>query len=397
MALYRFFTMSSLLLAMLARPAVAQLLDPVHLLVGAGLSHDSNVFRLPESVDPASVGRPGRSDTLRSAFIGMRFDKAYSLQRVQLDVTHTAYRYDDFEELDFDALNYRGAWLWRVTPRVSGTLSADHAEAAVPFDDFQGTRRNTRTTDNRGFTVDGAIIRGWHLLLGGSTSAQRSSIPIAAFADFDTARAEAGIKLVSRAGNSVAVVQRLNKGEYLNEDLLGALGIAGDFRERQNELAISWTASGRSSFNARFARLDRHHPDTPDRDFKGSAGSLGYLWLPSGKVQLRLAAQRDLFASLDAAVSRTQRDTLSLGAAWEVSAKLVFRGQFGQIRTEYLPTQAGASARRDDTGFLEGGIEWRATRGLTVAASLRDERRSSSDPGLDYQAVVSRISGSLTF
>jgi len=387
--------MSCALLATLPTPARAQLLDPLHVVVGAAASHDSNVFRLSESVAPQSVGRPGRADTLRSAYVGLRLDKEYSLQRLQIDVTETVYRYETFKLLDFDALNYRGAWLWRLAPRLSGTLSADHVEAAVPFYDFQGTQRNTRTTDVRAFSMDGAIHGGWHMLLGASTHKQRSSIPVAAFADSDSTRAEAGIRLASRAGNSVALMHRVNAGEYLNRGLLD--GIASEFRERQNELAWSWAASGRSSLSARIARLERRHPDMPGRDFKGSAGSLGHVWTPTGKLQLGLTAQRDIFASIDAAVSRTQRDTVSFSPVWQASAKVAVRGQVGRIRTAYLATQADAATRRDDIDFLEAGVDWRATRNLTFLASVRDERRSSSDPGLDYRALVSRISGSLTF
>jgi exopolysaccharide biosynthesis operon protein EpsL len=378
------------------RLGVAQILEPLHVAVGAAATHDSNVFRLPQSVDPESVGRPGRSDTVRSAYVGLRLDKAYSLQRLQLDVTETAYRYDTFTQLDFDALNYRAAWLWQLTSRLSGTLSADHVEAAVPFYDFEGTQQNTRTTDIRAFSAEAALHGGWHLVFAAAENQQRSSIPIATFADSDFTKVEAGVRYGFRSGNSVGLVHRVNEGEYRNQPLVSGSSANNDFRERQNEVTVSWSATGRSTLNARLARLDRHHAAAPDRDFSATAGNLGYVWSPTGKVQLGLTAQRDVFASLDPLVSHTQRDIVSLTPVWQASAKVAIRAQLSRIHTEFQSAQA-APARRDDIDVVELGFDWRATRSIAFNASARDERRSSSDPGLDFRALIYRISGSLTF
>jgi hypothetical protein len=190
-------------------------------------------------------------------------------------------------------------------------------------------------------------------------------------------------------------MHRVNNGEYLNEELLGS--VADEFTERQNEVTFYWAVSGRSTLNARVAWLDRQHPDVPGRDFKAAAGGLGYVWTASGKSQLGLTLQRDVFASLDPAISRTQRDIVSLTPVWQATAKVAIRGQFGRIRTAFLASQVDAATRRDDIDYVEAGIDWRVTRNLAFLASVRDERRSSTEAGLDFRAVVSRFSGSLTF
>src|SRR5258706_2229265 len=81
-------------------PAVAQTAPtqdrPVSLRLGSTVSWDANVLRVPDSVtDPLlSLGKRGRSDQIHTTSIGLRFEKAFSLQYFLFDVTATATRYD---------------------------------------------------------------------------------------------------------------------------------------------------------------------------------------------------------------------------------------------------------------------------------------------------------------
>src|SRR6185369_912676 len=77
----------------------------VNAVLGGSVSHDSNVFKLSNA----------QSDTLTTAFYGLRLDKLYSQQRFQADITQTHNRYSRFSNLNFDALDYRAAWLWQIS------------------------------------------------------------------------------------------------------------------------------------------------------------------------------------------------------------------------------------------------------------------------------------------
>src|SRR3990172_4774669 len=158
-----------LVAGMLVQAAAAQETLPLKLalVLGGSVVWDANVFRLPGSVDPlTAVGKPNKDDRIHTTYVGLRIDKSFAQQRFQLDVTKTTTRFNSFTFLDFDALDYRGAWLWHLTPRLSGTLSTDHRQALVPFADFRGFQRNISDTDRRNFSLDGSLAGGWHLLLG---------------------------------------------------------------------------------------------------------------------------------------------------------------------------------------------------------------------------------------
>src|SRR5712691_9315265 len=90
-------------------PAVAVQEHPVMALIGSSVTWDSNVFHLPASVDAqAQLGKPAKSDRISTTYAGLRVDKPYAQQRFLLDLTGTAYRYDNFSFLDFNALQYQG-------------------------------------------------------------------------------------------------------------------------------------------------------------------------------------------------------------------------------------------------------------------------------------------------
>src|SRR5262245_1508178 len=84
--------------------AGAQTSDRFYLLAGGSWTHDSNVFRLTDGVETPL----GRSDSITSGYVGLRLDQPFSLQRLQLDITQSVYRYSKFTDLDYDALNYKG-------------------------------------------------------------------------------------------------------------------------------------------------------------------------------------------------------------------------------------------------------------------------------------------------
>jgi len=172
----------------------------VSVIVGGGVTHDSNLFRNPGLL----VGK--QSDTYTNAYVGLRLDKPYLQQRFQLDITQSYIWYDKFSYLDYDALNYSGAWLWQLGTRFSGRLSASRAESLAPFEDTLSFRRNLRITQNQAFDLDGWLVDGWHLLLGVSQDDQKSEQNLLnREPDFHANNASVGVKYLTRAGNAITL------------------------------------------------------------------------------------------------------------------------------------------------------------------------------------------------
>lgn len=384
--------------AILAGPASADQYDVFNVVLGSSLTYDANVFRLPDK--PQLVGgRRVVSDKIGVFYAGLRIDKPYAQQRLQFGVTETAYRYGNRPSLNFNALDYRGAWLWHLGPRLSGTLSADRKKSSVSYDNFRGSQTNVRTTDNHSFNLDGWVFGGWHLLLGISRNEQKNSVPFLAEQDVRTTKSEAGVNYVSGSGKSITVTRRSTRGNYLNRGTDLATVFDKDFREQESELNASWIVSGNSTLNGHLSRTERRHERFSQRDFSGRTGEFGYAWTPTGKLRVNFSAKRNIAPFLGAGSSYSVSDTLSLAPAWQVGARTEVHMSFSRTEQDF-PGSVDPSlgpARSDTLNSLQLGLSWSPLRNASISASLQRDRRSSNDAAFEFDGTIASFSASLTF
>ena len=372
----------------LAPPAAAQQ-DVFNVTVGGSVRQDSNLFRKPDGQET--------SETINSAYVQLRFAKDLSQQRFQFEATETAIRYANLSRLNYDALNYKGTWNWHVTPRISGTLSADRSKSLAPFEDTLGTQRNVSILENRAFNIDGWLYGGWHLLGGISQSDQSSEQQIQTQPDFRSVTVDAGVKYITRAGNSISAQQRTTDGKYQN---LTVNPTQPDYTQDESELRATWALDGKSSMTGRLAWLKRSQDGAPQRDFSGPAGDIAFNWQPTGKLALAFAASRSTGPLQDPSFNSVVNDTLSFTPTWSLSAKTAVNLNLARKTLEYRGTgtvPATGPARSDTLDSMRIGFTWAAMRSLSVGASLETQKRSSNTPGFDYNATIGSINAALTF
>jgi len=385
-------TISVFALALTALRAFADEDDVLNIGIGGTVTHDSNLFRLPDSAGPVS-------DTIYTGYVGLHINKPYAQQRFLLDVTETVYRYEKSANLDFDGLGYRGAWLWHLGPRISGTLAAERKEELVAFDQTIGSQRNVRTSDSGLFSLDALIFGGWHMLLGISARRQTSEQPVLGEPDFRSLGIGLGLSYVARSGSSVTVTRRSTKGEYLQGDFDPADSEIDDYREDEYEVGASWILSGRSTLTGRVAWIERHHEIFTNRDFSGPAGELVYAWTPKGKLNFAFSAGQTIRPYRDLFSRYLVEDTLSLEPTWRSTERITVRMRLQHVRTEYrggLVARPGGE-RRDSANNALLGVDWRPRRSITFGALLERLQRSSNDALAEFDATVATISASLLF
>ena len=359
-------------------------------LVDGSVTSDSNLFRRPEAF--------AQSDTITTGKLGFRFDKPYSQQHFQLEVAKTITKYEKFSYLDFDALNYNGAWQWHLGPRISGKLSASRSESLAPFEDTLGTQRNVRITQNQAFDLDGQIGGGWHLLLGTAQNDQKSeqSTVVNRTPDFRSTSANAGVRYQTKAGNAITARWQTTEGEYINNPV-GALN--SDYTENLSEIEAAWKISGSSTINARLGWLERDNADAARRSFSGPSSSLNYSWTPAGKLGLTLSAAQKTSPLQGAGASYKEDSTITISPTWRISDKtnayLTYSYQKSADQASGAPLLA--PRREDITQTFTLGVGWSAMRKLSINASVQQLQRTSNVVFADYDATIARISAALTF
>jgi exopolysaccharide biosynthesis operon protein EpsL len=386
-----------------APQANADELDTLNFTLTETLTYESNIFRSPDNVGP----RPGfntKADRISVTTAGLKFDKPYAQQRLQFDVTQTVRRYSVFDYLDTEALNYKAAWLWKLTPYLSGTLSADQAQTEVPFVDVGGTQRNTRTTENRNLNIDAWLGGAWHLLAAFGQSESKTEQAIIAAPSFTSKRTEAGLRYDAKSGNSVTVTQRWIPAETINLRLDPVNLIETNYRDTESEVKASWKLSGRSILDGRLTHKVRTNEHFSQRDFSGNAGELRYVWTPTGKLQLDLTLGRNVlpysaFGNITQNSTYSVENIQSLGGLLQVDAKVALNFGLSRRTADFLgPIFAvTAPARSDETRSARVGLNWKPIRNLSLNASVSRDQRDSNTAGFQYKGNVATLGLTLTF
>lgn len=374
--------------------------DTFDFMLGAQVLYDDNLFRLADSENPAPfLGNSQKSDLIYTTTAGIKIDKPYAQQRFQLDASVVDNRYQTYDFLDHTAFNYRGAWLWHVTPRISGILLAEQKQELNNFSDFRDIgEKSIQTNQTHVFTVDGDIGAGVHLLGGLVDVRSRNSETFDAVGDYQQDGAEYGIKYVSRAENWISLVQRRTTGEYNGRPLDPIAQLDTGFDENTTELTLDWHATGKSEFQGKLGYVDRTHDHFSERDYSGMVGRLLYRWKPTAKLQLDTALSRNLFSFQEDANSYYVADTFSISPIWKYSPKTTLRMRYDYGNRDYRGAIVPTSPMREDTvQALQFAADWHATRKITVTGMLQRTQRDSNISGYDYDSNSAGLSVQFLF
>jgi exopolysaccharide biosynthesis operon protein EpsL len=357
---------------------------PVMVRVGSSLGWDSNIFR--------STAGSERQERVGLAYVGLSIDKPYAQQRFRLDVTETAYRYENFSHLDFDALNYVGAWTWRLGPRLSGAANAAREKSLADYGEFRDpSRRNVRTTENFRFAADAWFFGGWHLVGALSRLENRYSVPFPQEGSYRANGGEAGVKYLFPSANWLTFNLRALEGDYLDRD--------EDFRRSEAEFVTAWRFSAKSTLEGRLAWIDYRSNNFAERDFSGPAARLRYGWQATAKLALHAALSRELEPWAESAASHRVEEQIALGAAWQLAPRTALRANLARAQSDFrdpLPGFAGP-ARRDITRGTQLEADWRPLRNVALKAAVQRYRQSSTDPAANYSGRLISLGGSLLF
>lgn len=361
---------------------------PLMLRVGASHTWDSNIFHAPQ----ASAERIG------VAYAGVSVDKAYAQQRFYLDATETASRYQNFSHLDFDALNYRGAWEWRLGPRIGGALSAARAEALADYSEFRNPGvLNVRTTETFLAAADAWLFGGWHVTGGLTGMRDRYTVPVPERGSYRASGGEAGVKWVARSENWVALNLRALDGRYVDRPLDPVALLDDGFRRRETEALALWRFGGKSSVEARAAWIDYRSNNFSARDFSAPAARLRYVWNALAKLSFSAQLGREPEPWADAGASQRVEKRVALGAAWQPTARTTLRLDAIRGESDFRDPPPGftGAPRHDTQRSAQLEVEWRALRNLSLRAAAQRYRQSSTDPAANYRG--SQASAGLSF
>jgi exopolysaccharide biosynthesis operon protein EpsL len=386
-------------LALFAGAANAQ--DALSLIVGAGIRHDDNIYRLRSDADVQALsGRPERSDQIRTLTAGVRLDEQYSQQHFIVSAGIADNRYQTYSNLNFVAKNYQAEWQWYLTSRFTGRVAADRAQTLADFRDYQGsTSRNIVTTENRRFVADWWATGGWHLVGGALETRQDYSQQNMTTAASSRLRSgEGGVRYATESGDSVTLLARRGNGEYPDRVVDTVALFDNRFSQNETELSLGYRLSGKSTLSGRLARVERKHDNFPERDFTGTTGLLDWRWDPTAQIVVNLSAGRDIVSYQEATTSYYTNDRLSVAPTWVMSAKTSLGLQYENDRRHYQGAVTPISVAREDRVRIMGlSLAWTPVTTVSVTGALRREKLTSNVSTFEFTANVASLTVQATF
>lgn len=367
-----------------------------NMVLGSTYKHDSNVFRLSSGLQPAGAGAQ-RWDNILRTDLGFRINKNYSLQTFKIDYAYVLTKYNNAKFLDFNASNYKAAWLWSVTPSLKGNLSADRKVEIINYQDYRTTdSKNIRTTQAKGFDFDWSPHNNWHLLGGYTMMDSINSQTFLPETSFKLNMIDSGIMYSFSSASYVALKLRHSNAE--NQTVNFASFIGKGYIENEGVLNAFWALTGKSRVSLFFG-YDIHTDKTFSlRDYSGYIGDINYAWDISSKTNLTIDLSRKLSSFQTDYSSYSVLDTLSIKPTWSVTPKIIV-GLNGQIsKRDYLGNGPITSLKRVDNSLSYGmTIDWAPRNTMMLGINAQYTDRGSNAVDATYSDFMAGINGKLIF
>lgn len=388
-----------LVVLLISVPASADQFDTLSYVVSAGMVYDNNVFRLPSWVDPQTViGKPTKSDQIQSESIGINLDKKYSNQDVQFKANVTNNKFSTFSFLDYFNTKYSAAWNWNLGTRLSGSLSDDRTQTLSSFTDIHTYTRNLITVDTRHLDADWWVESNWHVLLGTTDSKSTSSLSVINNQSTIAKTSEWGFKYALADGNSMSLISRVIRGQFINGIPDYFLLADTEYSESQKEFKFNWLLSGKSVLSGNLMNINHQYPTFYQRDFSGTQGGLSYLWSISDKSTMNISINRTINAWLDVASSYFITDAATITPIWQISAKTNMHLSLTCSKANYLgPIVNNTIARHDTNQSEELGLDWSPQRSVKLTATLQSLHRSTNYAAYEYADKSANLFLQITF
>lgn len=381
--------------------------DTVQAYVSASITHDDNLLRLSQDVDPITVsGQPSAADTIKQGTLGVKVDWKQSRQRLILDASISESRYARFTSLDNQAINLQSRWNWQLGNDLSGDVGYNRNTSVGSFAELQHLANNLSTQQNA--FIDAAWQVQPSLRLSSTLTHYNYNVASNSVYGNDSMSYSAGAYFTPPGGNEIGIrgVRQVQKYPVL--EVFSGVRVDNGFTQNQLLATINWLYSGHIRVNGQAGAVNRSHNQLSERDFSGKTMRGTLTWFASGKGQVDLTAWDEIDAYDNLTTSFTQSKGLSLGPTWNPTAKLNVSARLQHLRRDFLGdpvvklfTNLPIPVRQDTVNSASISLNYQPVRAVNISTSIQAERRDSNqlsvDEATDDPLVIShfkRLSGS---
>lgn len=374
--------------------------DQISPFVSEVVTRDDNVFRLADGVNPElAIGAPSATDTYHATSAGLAFDVPVSGQRLEGEIALNRYRFDRFDELNFNGYGARAVWRWRVGQRFNGDLGHDRSEALASLSNVQSGARSTTPnvikTERSYVTAIFEPAFRWQFRADLRNASQRNEALQYQANDLDAHSTELTIAYVTERMTRIGVIAQNVDGRLPNPEPLGRVLLNNSYEQQSAALFLEWQPSPHSQLKARAGSTRRDYDVIPQRNFDGSTYVATMDWHPTDNVTLTAIRQRDVSAAEEINIGLVLSDGVGFHSVWNVREKAALALELERADRTYLGDAASflgtAAPYAERVRSVGTKLSLHPRKPLTVDVGWRHERRSSLTTLGSYSAGIATV------
>jgi exopolysaccharide biosynthesis operon protein EpsL len=363
--------------------ACADELDTLQFRASINKAYDDNLFRRSNNETSEQITR---------STLGIKFDKAYSLQRVILDVWVIDNKYHENDYLDFVGKNYSATYLWTLTPSITGTLSSKQTESMNNFGDFLRTEQNVRTMTMNEFTAKYSPHKIWGFILGVSQNKLENSQVFTAITDFDAKGLDYGVSYDFSSGAYIKFLAHNRSGGLSQRPLDPVNAFDNGYKENEYELDLFFQEVGKSSLSAKVGHVAREYDNFTVRDYEAFIGNVNYNLIITGKIRSNFILARTAAPFETSNTTYSISDTFSTRLTYDVSSKIEAGLNLRYSERDFEGRARFDTSGRNDKEHSYGGfINWNPTKNIGLSLNSVKSYRNSTISRFDYEDTLTSV------
>jgi exopolysaccharide biosynthesis operon protein EpsL len=377
--------------------ASAEISDTIHPFVAIGYTYDDNLLRLADDV-PDLIQK---SDRMTQSQAGLLVDRPFGRQRLTATAKVSRVTFDHYEQFNYNGKDIKADLAWELGNRFSGNLGGNYIETLTPFSDYNTTQRNLRKS--RREYVNGAwkLHPSWQVRAGYIRNKYEYELLAQRVNDRNENVAEIGADYLAASGSRIGVLARQLKGEYVNPRTFFNIPLDSDYTQDELKANINWRFSGVTYIQVLAGYARRKYEGSSSRDSSGANGRATVTWAPLGKVKFTGELWREFAAVESVVVSNSLNKGASIGAAWDISAKVQANANVRHETRQFqqLSTSTFTGDTSDKLNSMQLGLTYAPTLGSQLGVTaFREKRNGSPIAGTnDYRANGVSINASVQF
>jgi hypothetical protein len=314
------------------------------------------------------------------------------MQRLNFEYTIRNNAYQNFSTLDSVNNNYKGSWVWSMTPKLTGTLSTLRTESALGFGDATFSAADKPpilTNEIQSFLMDWAPQGGVHFIGGFTRTVSFNTGNFAPFRGFTLNAIDLGVKYAFASGSEVTVMQHHRQGEFANINP----SLPQTFSENETEAKFNWRVSAKSSANMRVGFVARDHDQFTSKNYEGWVGDASLSWTPTSKLRLTAAADSSLNVYQSLLANYARINSLSFTPTYACTNKILVSGNASISERSVV----GGINETDTIENASLGLEWMPRRYVSFGAKVQKMSRTSNIANRDFTDFMTILTANVNF